>query len=362
MKKYYLYLSLALAVLVVGGAGCLNVGGDSGYKTSGSAGMFVSTDKGESWTMISTVPTVEGNKNINNVSVYTLTEDPSDAKGLYWASRQNGLYYSFDDGRSWKQAEAPINSGFIRDVAVHPENKCIIYVTNGRQVFKTVDCARSWEEMFQEVRATDNITAVAFDPHHVGDVYLAESNGDVLKSSDLGKNWSVVHRFKKEYVRFVKFDPVRKDLVYIATEKNGLYRSKDGGVTWDSLKDKLKEYPGALEMKRFLVYPSKMETIYWVSAYGLLTSRNAGENWESIDLVTPPGTVDIYGFTVNPLNDKEIYYTGTLDMKSTFYRSMDRGKTWETRKLPSKQIPTVLRAHPEKDGWLYLGFTIPPEK
>lgn len=361
MKKYYLFLTIALAVLVVGGAGCLSVG-DTGFRTSGPAGMFVSTDQGESWTMISTVPTVAGNENISNVSVYTLTEDPSDAKGLYWASRQHGLYYSFDNGRSWKQADAPIDSGFIRDVAVHPENKCIIYVSNGRQVFKTLDCARSWEEMYQEVRTSDNITSVAFDPHHIGDVYLTESNGDVLKSTDLGKNWKAVKRFEDEYARYIKFDPVKPDLIYVAMRDHGLYRSKDRGATWVSLSDKLREYPGALEMKRFLIYPSRTETLYWVSEYGLLTSRNAGEDWESIDLVTPPGTVDIYGFTVNPLNDKEIYYTGTLDMKSTFYRSMDGGETWETRKLPSKQIPTALRAHPEEDGWLYLGFTIPPEQ
>jgi len=78
-------------------------------------------------------------------------------------------------------------------------------------------------------------------------------------------------------------------------------------------------------------------------------------------LVTPPGSVDIYGFTVSRSNDKEIYYTGTIDTKSSFYRSMDGGKTWETRKLPSKQIPTVLYAHPQNEGWLYLGFTIPPK-
>ncbi len=361
MKKYYFNLVIALAVLVIGGAGCLNVG-DSGFKTSGPAGMFVSTDKGESWTMISTIPAVDGNKNISNVSVYTLSEDPSDAKGLYWASRQNGLYYSFDNGKSWQQADAPINSGFIRDVAVHPENKCIIYVSNGRQVFKTEDCARSWDEMFKEVRAKDNITSIAFDPHHIGDVYIAESNGDVLKSTDLGKNWAAVKRFENEYVRHIKFDSNHTDFMYISTQEDGLYRSKDLGKTWESLKNKLKEYPGALEMKRFLVYPGKVDTLYWVSKYGILTSRNAGEDWEPIELVTPPGTVDIYGFAVNPLNDKELFYTGTLDMKSTFYRSVDGGKTWETRKLPSKQIPTVLRAHPENSGWLYLGFTIPPEK
>lgn len=335
--------------------------GGNNTQTSGPAGMFVSTDKGENWQMISSMPTTEGVKSLSGASVFKLLEDINDPKALYWASRQHGLLYSFDDGKSWKQADSELNSGFVRAVAVHPQDKCKIYASNGRQVFKTDDCTRSWTEVFYEARPSESITSLSFDPFSSSTIYLTESNGDMLKSVDKGTSWAVAHRFGA-YIREIVFDNNKQGHAYMVTAENGLYRTKDGTQTWESLAQKLEQYPGALQYRRFLIYPSTAEQIYWISQYGVLTSRNAGEDWEAINLVTPPGSVDIYGFAVNAFNDKELYYTGTIDYKSTFYRSVDGGQTWETRKLPSKQLPTVLRAHPDHDGWLYLGFTIPPKE
>jgi len=360
MYKKIGFLSILLAVVFLAGAGCLNVGDTSQATTSGPAGMFVSIDKGENWTAISNMPTNQGNKNLNTMSVYGLFEDPEDSQGLYWASREGGLFYSFDSGKSWQQSESPLNVSMVRSVAINPKNKCTIYATNGRQVLKTTDCVRSWEEVFAEIRPTDSITDVAFVPFNSGNIYISESNGNLLKSTDGGTSWSVLKEFP-DYVRNVVFDAHSEGAIYVTTLKKGLFRSKDFGETWTDLSPKLRDYPGSLDFKRFLVYPSKADEIYWISKYGVLTSRNGGEDWEPIKLVTPPGSVDIYGFTVSRSNDKEIYYTGTIDTKSSFYRSMDGGKTWETRKLPSKQIPTMLFAHPSVEGWIYLGFTIPPK-
>ncbi|PLX26167.1 hypothetical protein C0581_05155 [Candidatus Parcubacteria bacterium] len=357
MRKYLISFSLVFAVLLFTGQSCV-LGQDNKPKTTGPAGMFVSVDKGETWKVISSMPTVEGVKQLTSVNVYRVIEDPQDPKALYWASRANGLFYSFDDGKSWQRPSAPVNSSFIYDVAIHPEDRCTIYTTKARIVYKTEDCGRSWEEVYQEGRPADIITSVSFDPHDSHHIYLTETNGDLLKSTDLGKTWSVVNRFGV-YVRDVEFDPNKNDLMYVVTREKGLRRSRDGGATWEDLSEKLKVYPGSLTYRRFLVYPSNPDQIYWVSKYGVLMSRNAGDDWEPINLVTPPGSVDIYGFTVSPLNDKEIYYTGSIDYKSTFYRSMDGGQTWETRRLPSGQLPTELRAHGENDGWLYLGFTNP---
>ncbi|OIO19976.1 MAG: hypothetical protein AUJ23_01035 [Candidatus Magasanikbacteria bacterium CG1_02_32_51] len=360
MNKKLVFFSLLLAVVFFVGAGCLNVGDNNQTITSGPAGMYLSIDKGESWTAISSMPTNQGTKNINNMSVYALFEDPQDPQGLYWASREGGLFYTFDSGKSWQQSGDPLNVSAVRSVAINPRDKCTIYATNGRQVFKTIDCVRSWEEVFREIRSSDSITYVAFDPFHPENIYISESNGDVLKSIDGGVHWLLLKHFS-DYVRSIDFDTNNEGLVYITTLKKGLFRSKDFGETWTDLSSKLKDYSGALDFKRFVVYPSQADEIYWISKYGVLTSRNAGEDWESVKLVTPPGSVDIYGFAVSRSNDQEIYYTGTINSKSSLYRSIDGGKTWETRKLPSKQIPTMLYAHPQNEGWLYLGFTIPPK-
>jgi hypothetical protein len=78
-------------------------------------------------------------------------------------------------------------------------------------------------------------------------------------------------------------------------------------------------------------------------------------------LLTAPGSVQIYGFAINPQDDNHIYYTATANNRSTFYRSIDGGANWITKKLPSGQIPTALRIHPEEPDWIYVGFTIPSD-
>lgn len=355
MRVVSRFLFTLCAVILVG-AGC--VGSSSEEQTQGPAGMFVSTDKGESWRSASVLPGVEGNKSLASISVFKIVEDPQDPKALWWATRGQGLLYSFDGASSWKAAASPLNRGFIYDVAVHPKNKCLVLATNGRQLFRSDDCARSWTPVFEEVRKNVLVRSFDFDPFGRHEVYMIESNGDMYKSTDTGSSWTLHRRFKVK-LRDLQFDKQRQGALYVATREHGLLRSHDNGQSWTSLKEKLDDYSGALDFRSFLVYPGSANTLYWVSKYGILTSRNGGDVWEPYPLVTPPGSVNIYGFAVNPKNPKEVYYTATDGRRSTFYRSVDQGVSWVTRKLPSGQIPTELRVNPASTDNILLGFTIP---
>jgi len=356
----YLLPALAIAFLVLSGQSCVSLTDSSTPQTSGPAGVFLSTDRGTTWKPISAMPTIEGVKQLTGTSVYRLFEDPQDPAALYWASRSDGLFYSYDGGKSWLHSGDPFATGFVYSVAVHPKQKCTIYATNGRQVFASTDCLRSWKEVYQELRTTVTITSLAFDPSDPYHIFVTESNGDIVKSEDSGVHWNNVSRLGVE-LRELFFDPNTPGLAYAASKDKGLFRSRDHGNTWENLKANLTKYSGSLTYRRFLLYP-KSQQIYWISQYGILVSYDSGDTWTDFKLITPPGSVNIYGFGVNPLNDKEIYYIGTIDVKSTFYRSKDGGKTWETKKLPSKQIPSIMRIHPEHGDWIYLGYTIPPKQ
>lgn len=356
MKRSLSSIFLLFVVILLSGQACVAFGSKKNTAL-GPAGVWVTTKNGESWTQIVSVPTATGVTQFPQAGVYKLIDDPQDSRALYWASREDGIFYSYDDGKTWARAEAPLNTGLIYSIAVHPKEKCTIYASNGRQVFKTLDCMRSWAEVYRENRAQYVVTTVAINPFNPFEVFTATSAGDVYESVDGGNSWQVNTRLNRTDIREVVFDRNKEGIIYLATRESGLYRTRDGGTTWENLAPNFKEYAGSLQFRRFMVYPSKAEQIFWISKYGILTSRNSGEEWEPIALVTPPGSVDIYGFSVNPRNDKEMYYTGSIGDRSTFYRSVDRGVTWETRKLPTKQTPTALRVHPENDGWVYLGFT-----
>ena len=67
-------------------------------------------------------------------------------------------------GAGWKITAPPLSSGFIYGLAIHPENKCALFATNGRQIFKSDDCNRSWLEMYREADNTDQLNSVAINP------------------------------------------------------------------------------------------------------------------------------------------------------------------------------------------------------
>lgn len=353
MKKFFV---LTASILFLG-AGCFSLG-DETATTTGPAGLFVSEDKGAAWSALSTFPTAEGVRQLSGVSVYRLVGDPQDPKTLYWLSREHGLFFSINDGKEWRRFDGPLASGFVYALAVHPKDKCTIFASNGGQVYKTDDCGRSWREMYREVRPDAQITSLVFNPFAPHFVYMAISSGELLQSVDSGRTWRVAHRFAVP-VSEVVFDPLRPHILYVASKTDGLYRSENGGDDWESLRDAMKEYPGAAEYRRMVVHPKRAKEVFWVSTYGILASADGGDHWYAMDLLTPPGSAQIYGFAVNPNNDKEIYYTATINNRSALYKSVDGGAHWLTAKLPSDQIPSVLRIHPDKSSIMYLGFTMP---
>lgn len=358
MKSTSRVVTLVAAVLLFGGAGCISFG--DAPTTSGPAGMFVSTDKGENWQAISRLATAQGVQDLSGVSVYRIFTDPQDPKALYWASRAHGYFYSYDEGRTWHQPLGDFRTGFVYSIAVHPANRCVLFVTDGTRVMRTDDCSRSWTEVYRESRLDTKITSLVFNHFRPHQIFMAESNGDFIKSLDSGISWDVVHRFESEIVQS-NIDPFREGTWYVATRNDGLYRSEDKGETWTSLASTFRDFPGALEYRRFVVHPKKNGLLYWISTYGILVSRDQGDTWTSLELITPPGSAQIYGFAVNPDNDKEIYYTATINGRSTFYKTISGGPPWITKKMPSGQYPTVLHVRPDNESLLYMGFTIPPK-
>lgn len=361
MQKKIFALSLFVSVILFTGAGCLSLSQGDEPQTTGPGGIFTSLDKGETWKASSLMPTVDGVKNLQGASVYNLTDDPSDPNTFYWASRGNGLFYTTDAAKSWQRAVAPLNTGFVYSVAVHPQDHCTVFVSTGINVYKSNDCLRSWSQLYREERS-DIVRGIAVNPFSPFQVFLVKDSGDVLVSEDGGVAWQVVTRMKGAALGQIAFDPNKEGRVYVATQKKGLFRSDDGGKTWKDLSKPLKKFAGALSYRSMTVYAPKQDILYWISTYGILRSEDAGESWTPLELITPPGSVKIYGFTINRKNEKEIYYTGTVGIRSTFYKSIDGGQNWIAKKLPSAQIPTEVRIDPSNDNIIYMGFTIPPKQ
>ena len=361
MSKISSYFIFIFAPLVLLGVGCVTLSGTQ--SGTGSVGVFTSNDQGTSWASSSALPTPAGIKSISGANVSAFIEDPRDPSALYLTTRENGFFFSYKDATDWKQPAAPFTSGFTYDVAVHPFENCTLYATDGTKVYKSIDCARTWEEVYRESRPSVLVQSLAFDRFAPNRLLVAESSGDILQTFDAGITWNVLYRFSGRIAN-IRPDLLKKGVFYVITRDKGLWRSDDGGTSWKSLSGGLSAFSGGLEYRRFVQHPRTEGKLYWISKYGILFSTDFGETWHEIKLITPAGSVDIYGFAVNPSNDNEIYYTATIpaSLRSTFYRSADGGVTWTTKKLPSGQIPVALRVHPLDPQKLFIGFTILPKK
>lgn len=345
MKKFYLVF-LLLAGLVLAGAGCISFGGGSTSGTDG--GVFKSTDKGENWQQKVAVAAVKPGS-IAGVDVVTMVFDPEDSRTIYLGTAQNGLFYTTDAGESWVVAGA-LSGGKISAVTVDSKDKCNVYASIGNKIFKTTDCTRGWQNIYVDTRADQVVTSLASDSYTPSIIYAGLSGGDLLKSTDSGASWAVIKRFEDQVSKIlVNFYDTR--IIYVGTAGRGVWKSTDAGANWTDLSEKMSTFDGARNFKNLVLDFSKRDTLILASKYGLIRTTDGGASWQAINLLTPPGSVDIYSLDVSPKNGNEIYY-GT---SSTLYKTADGGAKWVTRKLPTTRAATFLLADPGNGSVLYMG-------
>ncbi|MEM8667107.1 MAG: hypothetical protein AAGG48_06300 [Planctomycetota bacterium] len=161
--------------------------------------VFKSTNRGDSWTVIS--PDLVGEDVVPKLryrAVTTLAESPV-SEGVLFAGTDNGeLYRSLDDGNRWQSIDKGLpKRGFSR-VAISPHNDQRIYVS-------------------QSGLGIDD-----FAPY-------------LFRSDDRGVTWHAIHDgLPFESINVVLEDPVVANLIYVGTDM-GVYASLDGGASWQSL-------------------------------------------------------------------------------------------------------------------------------
>jgi photosystem II stability/assembly factor-like uncharacterized protein len=347
MKKIY-FIFFLLVGLTLTGAGCISFTGGDQSGTDG--GVFKSLDKAENWQQKVAVAAVKPGS-LANVNVVSLVFDPQDSKTMYLATAKNGLFYTTDGAESWFVGGS-FSGGRINAVAPDAKDKCNVYASAGNKIFKTTDCTRSWQNIYVDTRADQAVMSLATDSYTPSTIYAGLSGGDLLKSTDSGASWTVIKRFENQVSKIlVNFYDTR--IIYVGTQGRGIWKSTDGGVNWADLSENLNQFDGARDFKNLILDFSKHDSLILASRYGLLKSTDGGANWQVIELLTPPGSVDIYSLAANPQNGNEIYY-GTA---STLYKTSDGGARWVTKKLPTTRAATYLLVDPGNGNIIYLGTT-----
>jgi photosystem II stability/assembly factor-like uncharacterized protein len=339
--------------LLFTGAGCISISGGGG--TSGAdGGVFRSDDFGEEWTQKVAVPQTGGREaSINQVSVTTIVQDPSDDQAIYIGTVEHGIYYSYDAGESWRQPPQ-VNRGRVPSIAVDPADKCRLYVAAENKLLRSEDCARTFTVVYEDARADKAVSSVVVDAFNSDIVWMGNSGGDVYRSVNRGEAWTKNNTFDGAVARLA-FTPEDSRRIYAATEARGLWRTDDAGESWIALRDNYRDFSGAWEFSDLAMSPAEPGLVVLASKYGLLRSHDHGATWETVPLLTPPNTTMIYSVAVDPTDAGVIYY-GTA---SIFYKTKNGGAEWVTNRLPSERVASDLLIDRNRPSVLYLGVTSP---
>lgn len=345
--KNKLIIALILVVLL---PGCIvNITTSRGF----DGGLYISPDRGETWVQRTTLyRTDDIDRTFNQVDVTVLTVDPVDGQAIYVGTEQNGIYYTYNAGGGWVNVLS--GEGRINAIAVDAKDHCIVYAAIGNRVYKTLDCSRHWGKTLIETRIdpVNKITDLAIDPQDSRIIYGITSGGSLFKSLDGGVSWQSIKFFGLNLVKLL-INPKDSKVMYAATANQGIFRTGDGGLNWHNIieAEKMKNWPHATVYRNLIFDITQTDALVYASQYGLLKTNNGGQNWESIKLLTPPGTAVIYGLAINPKNNKDLYY----GIGSALYRTQDGGLNWTPRSLPTSRAAFFIGMNPENPAQIYLG-------
>jgi len=341
MKKSIIILAPVLIFLLLAAPGCVMI------KTKLDKGVFKSEDGSQSWEQKINLFSLAGEpKTIAGADATALCFDPQDSQTLYFGTDKDGLFVSFDGADSWQKVRN-LPEGKISALALHPKAKNVVYVGIEKRIFKSIDCCRSWQNIHLEVA---EVYSLAIDPISSSRVYAGLSDGRMILSTSGGTSWSTIKNFGAS-VKQILINPLDGRIIYAITQGAGFHKSRDGGVSWESLDESLKNFPGAREVVKVILDKARPDTLIILSQFGLLRSDDGGQTWTDYKLLTDPGKVKIYSFVAGPEDFSNLYYVTA----STLYKSVDNGKNWITKKLPTSEMPVELLIDPASPNILYLG-------
>jgi photosystem II stability/assembly factor-like uncharacterized protein len=336
---------------------------DELYVATTSGGIFKSVNGGVSFTPIFDQP--GGMMSIGAVAV--APSNPSivwagggEADNRQSSSWGDGVYKSFDGGRSWQRMGLE-ETRHIGRIVIHPTDPNIVYVAavghlwgsnSERGVFKTSDGGKTWKKVLYKDEHT-GATDLVLDPRNPNVVFAAMYqrqrkgwgfNGGgpgsgIFRTSDGGATWTEMTnglpRGDKGRIGLCLFAADSR-IVYAIVEAalgRGIYRSLDQGENWEQLSS---VNPRPSYYSRIYVDPKSADRIYIMgSNRGLFISDDAGRSFH--DVFSGVHGED-HALWINPANTNHLIAGGDGGVSISY----DRGLTWLFRiNLPIGQFYTI---------------------
>ncbi|MBI4851472.1 MAG: hypothetical protein HY819_06740 [Acidobacteria bacterium] len=306
--------------IILLGTGEANFSGDSYY----GAGVFKSTDSGETWAQLGDLPTRARISRIifdpNNSQIIYLTTTSASSNQL----RDLGVFKSIDGGASWTK----ILDGMATDINIDTRNSNNLLAALGdpngaslNGLYQTNNGGNSWQLISSLPNGTNiGRIAIARSLASSNEIFISFSNANtgtllnVYKSVDGGESWKIIRtpdycRPQCFYNNFIAVHPKDPKLVYLGGVP--LLRSTDGGETYSNISISQDSGPGLHADQHDIAFdPNDSDTIYVANDGGIARSRDLGDHWRPLN--EGLATLQFQSVAPHPTN-KDLAIGGTQD-------------------------------------------------
>ena len=152
--------------------------------------MYRSTDRARTWTLLDNgLPTI--------LTYASLAVDPTDGDTVYagaspgFGGGEAGVYKTTNRGNSWVEMSTGLELLGVSALEIAPSNPSILYAGGPQgKIQKSTDSAANWMMLDTGISAFDTVTDLAIDPFNSSVVYAGTLISGVLKTADGGATWT----------------------------------------------------------------------------------------------------------------------------------------------------------------------------
>lgn len=349
MKTRYFIFLLLIVLIPISGCDIKT------SKVTSDGGIFKSTDFGENWEQKASVFKNEGGiTSLNNVNAGFLVFHPKEKNIIYFISNGSGIFKTENSGEQW--TITTLNKGTYSGLSIDTRNNKVMYSSEDKTIFKTVDDMETWHQIYLESRKGQSIVTVIVDYFNPNIVYGA-STSRLNKSVDYGDEWKPLNWNNNKILQMHQSHK-NPDTFYILTDK-GVFKTVDGGTNWQLISESLKEYEGANTVYSFTFNP-ETEVIFLGTAYGIFKNTSGQDIWQPVTTLFEFSKQPIKALTYNPNDLNDIIFSFGSNI---LHKTDDGGNTWKTlRNTKTSRVINYLTFDPYHEDIIYLGTYMAKKK
>jgi photosystem II stability/assembly factor-like uncharacterized protein len=178
---------------------------------------------------------------------------PEDNRRMLLGSFPQGIYKSYDGGKTWRERNINFTVDGVFKLVCHPYDPDLVFSGTYNGINRSTDFGEHWEKWNEGWPPEQWVFSIDFDPDNPAIMYACSKNGEnegtgregfhgiVMKTTNGGKSWFEIMNGLSRAQEFynIVVDRFDHQTVYVAHEKGGISRTTDGGNMWTEWKEGL---------------------------------------------------------------------------------------------------------------------------